>query len=278
MQKGLLSGQEAEDPDRADRLTQHGGERCALHTHPQHEDENRIQDDVDDGADDGRQHTDFCEALGGDEGVHAEHGHHEDGAEDVDTGVSQCIWQRDRTGTEEAKQGRRERIKHDGQHEGEAHQDGEAVADDFLCRFMVLRTHRNRGARCTTGTRQHGEGVDQHEDRREEADAGQCMGTDVGHVTDVDTVDDVIEEVDDLGDDRRNRELGEQLRDAAAAHVLCFGLHHINLKSFLARKMLEKHSCGCKTLPRCEDILVFIIREHIPPIIAKDEKYTTMIL
>ena len=92
VQKGLLSGQEAEDPDRADRLTEHRGERCAMHTHPQYEDENRIQDDVDDGADDGRQHTDFCEALGRDEGVHAEHGHHEDGAEDVNARVSQCIW------------------------------------------------------------------------------------------------------------------------------------------------------------------------------------------
>ena len=148
---------------------------------------------------------------------------------------------------------------------------------------MVLRTHRNRGARCTTGTRQHGEGVDQHEDRCEEADAGQCMGTDVCHVTDVDTVDDVIEEVDDLGDDRRNRELGKQLRDAAAAHVLCFGLHHINLKSFLARKMLGKRSCGYAALPRCKDISIFIIsifiiREHISPIIAKDEKYTTLFL
>ena len=107
---------------------------------------------------------------------------------------------------------------------------------------MVLRTHRNRGTRCTTGTRQHGEGVDEHEDRREEADAGQCIRTDLRHMADVDTVDDVIEEVDDLGDDGRDRELGEQLRDAAAAHILCFCLHHINLKSFLTRKILGKRS------------------------------------
>ena len=75
------------------------------------------------------------------------------------------------------------------------------------------------------------------------------MGTDLGHMTDVDTVDDVIEEVDDLGNDGRNRELGEQLRDAATAHVLCFGLHHINLKSFLRRKMPEKRSCSYAALP-----------------------------
>ena len=249
VQKGLLSGQEAEDPDGTDRLTEHRGERRALHAHPQDEDENRIQDDVDDGTDDGCQHADFCEALGGDEGVHAEHDHHKDGAEDVDTGVGQCIGQGDRAGTEEAKQGRRECIKHDGQYEGEAHQDGEAVADDLLCRRMVLRTHGNRGAWCTAGTRQHGEGVDEHEDRREEADAGQCVRTDIRHMADVDTVDDVIEKVDDLGDDGRNRELGEQLRDAAAAHVLCFGLHHINLKSFLTRKMLGKRSHSWQAFP-----------------------------
>lgn len=143
---------------------------------------------------------------------------------------------------------------------------------------MVLRTHRNRGARCTAGTRQHGEGVDQHEDRREESDAGQGVRADLRHMADVDTIDDVIEEVDDLGDDGRDRELGEELRDAAAAHVLCFGLHHINLKSFLASKMLGKRSRGYQTLPRCKDIYIFIIRERISPIIAKDGKYTTLFL
>lgn len=121
VQKGLLSGQEAENPDRADRLTQYRGECRALHAHSQYEDENRIQDDVDDRADDGRQHADFCEALGRDKWVHAEHDHHEDGAEDVNAGVGQRIWQRDVACTEKAKQGRRERIKHDGQHKGKSH-------------------------------------------------------------------------------------------------------------------------------------------------------------
>ena len=271
VQKGLLSGQETKDPERTDRLAEDRSECGTLHAHPQYEDENWIQDDVDDGTDHGGQHTDFCEARGRDEGVHAEDDHHEDGAEDVDACVGQCIRQGDRTGTEEAQQGRREHIKDEGQHERKAHQDGEAVADDLFRGLVVLRTHRNCGARCTTGTRQHGEGVDQHKDRCEETDAGQCVCTDLCHVTDVDPVDDIIKKIDDLGDDGRDRELGEQLRDAAAAHVLCFGLHHINLKSFLTRKMLEKCFRDVK-------LSSFIIREHISPIIAKDEKYTTMIL
>ncbi len=104
-QDGLFAGEEVQDPHRAHGLTEHGGDGCALHAQTEREDQDGVQNDVDDCTDDGGEHTGLGKALGGDEGVHAQHQQHKHRAQNVDAAVTQRIGQGGVTGTEEPQQG-----------------------------------------------------------------------------------------------------------------------------------------------------------------------------
>ena len=61
-------------------LAEHGGNGRAPHAHPEPKDQDGVKEDVDDCADDGGEHTGLGKALRGDEGIHAQHQQHKDGA------------------------------------------------------------------------------------------------------------------------------------------------------------------------------------------------------
>ena len=221
---GLGAGEEADDPDGTHSLAEHGGDGCTPHPQTKEEDEDGVEHDVDDRTDDGGQHTDLGKALCGDEGVHAQHDEDADRAEDVDAAVRQRIGQGGVAGTEHPQQGRCGGVEHDGQQHREDQQHGEAVADDLFRLVFVALAHGDGGAGRTTGTDEHRKGVQQHQDGGEQAHAGQRGCADAGDVADVDTVHDVIQQVDDLGHHGRDHQLEQQLFDAAGAHISLFFL------------------------------------------------------
>ena len=219
-QDGLLSRKEPEDPDGADSLAQHGGGCGTGNAHVQHENENGIQNNVDDSADDGGQHTDLGKALGSDKGVHAHDGQHKYAAQNVDPGIFHGVGQGHIRGAEPPQQGGGGKIEYRGQQYGQQHQHSEAVAQNFFCPVLVALSHGNGCPGSAAGTCQHGGGGDQHEDGGEEAHAGEGGAADFGNVADVDPVNDVVEQVDDLSHQCGNRHLHHQFFDAAGSHVL----------------------------------------------------------
>ena len=232
MQNGLLAGEKAQDPCRTHGLAEHRGDGRAPHAQPKPEDQDGIQDDVDDRTDDSREHTGLGKALGRDEGVHAQHQQYEYRTQNVDAAVAQRIRQGHITGAEQPQQGGCPGIKPDGQHHGKQHQHGEAVGDDLLRLLFVALPQRNGGAGRAACTDQHGKGIQQHQDGREQSHAGQCCCADAGDMPDVNAVYDVVQQVDHLRHHCWDHQLQHQLSDAAGPHVLSC-LRHGKKNSFL---------------------------------------------
>ena len=163
-QDRLFAGEEPQDPRRTHGLTEHRSNGCAPHAQPEPEDEDGVQNDVDHGTDHGGEHAGLGKALGGDEGIHAQHQQHEHRAENVDAAVAQRIRQGGVAGTEQPQQRGRTRIKADGQHHCKEHQHRKAVGDDLFGLLPVPLPQCNGGARCAARAHQHGERVQQLED------------------------------------------------------------------------------------------------------------------
>ena len=177
LRDGLGAGEEADDPDGTHCLAQHGGNGSTLYAHAQPEDEDGVQHDVDDRADNGGQHTDLGKALRGDEGVHAKHDQHADGAQNVDAAVSQSVGQGGVTGTKQPQQGGCGCVKDDGQDDREEQQHSKAVADDLSACFLSPWPMA-MAVRSAAGADEHGKGVQEHQDGGKQAHAGQSRRAD----------------------------------------------------------------------------------------------------
>ena len=81
---GLFPGQKAKDPDSRDKLRQNGGKSRAMDSHIQAEDKDRVQDQIQDGADGDGQHTGHAKALGIDEVIHSQADHDKDRTQKID--------------------------------------------------------------------------------------------------------------------------------------------------------------------------------------------------
>ncbi len=111
-QGGLLTGEEVKDPDGANGLTEHSGQSCSLYTHMKDKDEDGVQNNIDNGADEGGHHADLGKALGGDKGVHAQNQQHKDRTQNINAAVGKGIGQGSVTGTEKPQHVRREYVKY----------------------------------------------------------------------------------------------------------------------------------------------------------------------
>ena len=72
---------------------------------------------------------------------------------------------------------------------------------------MVFLSHCNCSTRCTTGTDQHGKCIKKHQNRCKKSDTGQGSRADPRDMSDINSVYDIIEQVDDLCDNGRDRQL-----------------------------------------------------------------------
>ncbi len=200
-----------QDPHRAHSLTEHGGNGSAPHAQTQTKDQDGVENNVDDRTDDGGEHAGLGKALGGDEGIHAQHQQHEHRAENVDAAVAQRIRQGGVTGTKEPQQGGCSGVEHHGQHHREEQQHGKAVGDDLLRLLLVALSQRNGGAGCAARAHQHGERVQQHKDGGEQSHAGQRCRADTGNMSDVNAVYDAIQQVHHLRHHGGDHQLQHQL-------------------------------------------------------------------
>ena len=87
----LLSGQKAEDPHSSYGLAENSGKCCTLYAHTKNKNKNRIQDDIDNSTDDRSHHTDPGEALGGNEGIHAQYDQDKKASQNIDSGIVRCV-------------------------------------------------------------------------------------------------------------------------------------------------------------------------------------------
>ena len=72
---------------------------------------------------------------------------------------------------------------------------------------MVFLSHRDCSARCTTGTDQHGKCIEKHQNRCKKPDTGQGSRPDSRNMPDINTVYNIIKQVNDLCDNSRDCQL-----------------------------------------------------------------------
>ena len=233
LEDGLGAGEELQYPAGTHGLTEHRRHCRAPDAPAKTKNQDGVEDDVDDCADDRREHTDLRKALGRDKGVHAHDQQHEHRAEDVDAAIGHRIGESGVAGTEEPQQGGRTGIEARRQHHREKQQHGKAVADDFFGLVFIALSQRDGRAGRTARADEHGEGVQEHKDRRKQTHARQRRRTDALDVADVNAVYDVIEQIDHLRHHGGYHQLQKQGLDRPAAHILSILCHRFSFEHIL---------------------------------------------
>ena len=180
---------------------------------------NGIQDDIDDRADDGGEHAHFGKALGSQKRIHAHDNQYTDTAEYVDPPVSYRVGKCCIGCTEEPQQRGCSDVECHSQDSCQDQQEGKTIAHDVFSLFLFSAAHVDSCPRRTAGAGQQSEGCEQHQNRGEKPDAGESQPADFRDMPDVNSIDYIVEQIDDLSDDGRDSHLHHQLFDAAGAHI-----------------------------------------------------------
>ena len=223
-QNGFFAGKKAQDPNSANGLTEHRGNGCTAHTKAEHKYENGVQHNVDHRADHGGEHTDLGKALRGDEGIHAQNHQHEHRAQDINAAIVQRIRQRDVAGAEPAQKGGRCGIEKHREHHGKDQQHTKAGIHNLFGSFLFPLPQRNGRAGRTACADDHGKRIEQHENGCKQAHARKRRRTDARNVADIDSIYNVVKQIDHLRHHGRDHKLQQQFRHAACAHLLFFGI------------------------------------------------------
>ena len=133
----LPSGEETQNPQGGYQLGQDGGQRCPAHAHIQHKDENGVQNDIQDGSDQHRQHTLTGEALGVDEIIHSQADHHKGASQQIDGQILVCIREGLIAGAEKIQQRFFDEGYHHRQYQSGDHQHGKSGSHDASRLFLI---------------------------------------------------------------------------------------------------------------------------------------------
>ena len=232
-QARLFTHQEADDPHAGNALRNHRRQRRATNAHVQAENENRVEHDVAHRADEHGHHARRREALRGDERIHAERQLHKQRAEGVDVQIIVRVFNRVFARAEGQQKFVTEQQQHRRQRQRNRDLQRKAAAQQLFGRVVIAAPHRDGSPRRAAGGDQRRERRHDHNDRHAHAHASQREAADARDVTDVDAIHDVVEHIDQLGDDRRNGQPHQQPADRLRAQKrLISGLH---IKQILSR-------------------------------------------
>ena len=96
------------------------------------------------------------------------------------------------------QQGTHGQVSHGRCKDGEKQEQYQSVPQYLAGPLPVALPQRDGSQRCTSRPHDRGESGNQDDDRTGHSDTGQRVGTDTGNMADVNTVHDVIKQVDDL--------------------------------------------------------------------------------
>ena len=221
---GAPPRQERDDPDAGATLGDDGGQRRAAHAQAQHEDEQRIERDIERRADDHGDHRLARVALRGDERIEAEDELDKRRAQQIDGEIVRCVGQRVSARAERRQQRRHRQLEDREQHHGGAQQHERRDAENALRALAVVFAQLDGGKRRAARAEERGKGGDQRDDREGQPDAGERERADALDAADVDAVDHIVEHVDRLRDHGGQRQTEHQRADRIASEVRLPGL------------------------------------------------------
>ena len=194
-----------------------GSNRRAFDSHGKAVNENGIEDDIRDGADQYGKHTDERKALRGDKGVQAERQLHKNGTQCIYAHIFDGIIYRILCRSERPKQLFRKYDKNHGKNRPYGGCDDRTVAEYSFRLLFIPLSHHNRSASGSANRRQIGKGGNNHDERKAHPHRRQGIGPRIGHMSDIYSIHDIIQGIDELCRNRGNRKFEKQFSDGLCA-------------------------------------------------------------
>ena len=143
------------------------------------EDENRVKTNVDNSANENGAHGSACVSLTADKSIQSDSQLDKYGSDKINGNirgsVSDCV----AACTKEVqKRCLKEKEKRHQTH-GEKEQQGSGASKNFFCAVPVFLSECDGGKRSTASTCESGKGGDDCDNRKRDADTGQCQGTNI---------------------------------------------------------------------------------------------------
>ena len=184
------------------------------------EDEHRIQDDIDDGSDEGGHHSQHGMPLGGDEIIHSHGKQGEKGAAGIDGKINVRVGKGRFARAEPAEQQILRQKKQHRQHGGQDQKQAEAVSEDALRVLFISLPQPHGKQNGAADPHQRRERGKQGDDGRADAGPGQGDRADLRNVPHIDAVHDAVEHVYELREHERHRYPQHQGRDAVLSEII----------------------------------------------------------
>ena len=149
------------------------------------EDENRVKTNVDNSANENGAHGRACVSLTADKSIQSDSQLDKYGSDKINGNirgsVSDCV----AACTKEVqKRCLKEKEKRHQTH-GEKEQQGSGASKNFFCAVPVFLSECDGGKRSTASTCESGKGGDDCDNRKRDADTGQCQGTNIRNPADI---------------------------------------------------------------------------------------------
>ena len=188
-------------------------------------DKQRIQNNVHHCSDQNREHTCFGKTLCGDKHIHAKGKLDENSADSVNVHIIYSVFNRIFTGTEGKKKSTVTKQQDDCQDYRNQNLQEKAVTQNMFCSIKIIFSHCNRSMRCTTASNQCGKSGNDHNQWHTYTDSGKGKCPITRNVSNVNTVNNVVQHIDELCGDRRKRQPEHQLSDGFSTQKIFVFVH-----------------------------------------------------
>ena len=158
----------------------------------------RIQNNIADCADDYGHHTGFSISLCRNKGIHTKSQLYKNRTHSIDVHICRSIGNRVFTGTKSHQKAFIENKQYHCEDHRKDHLQGKTPSQDLLRRIQILLSHKDRCPRCAAGAYQRRKGRHDHDDRHTHTHSRQRQTAVPGHMSDINTIHDIVEHVDHL--------------------------------------------------------------------------------
>ena len=224
---GLLPREEAEDPHRGAELGDHRSQSRSGDAHVEEEDEDGVQNGVQHRPQEHRHHPRAAEALGIDEGVHAERQHHRNGPDEIDQKILPPINHSGVAAPYQIENGVQKEVEHRHQRRPQHQEVDKGVAHDPLGLLVVPMAPGDGEERSAPHAGEVGKGGNDIHHRHHQADSGEGVPAHVGDVADEHTVHHIVQHHRQLSHRHGHRQ-GQNTPGNGALREVVLTLFHAN--------------------------------------------------
>ena len=206
-------------------MRDHRGQGCAPHAHIQQKNKNRIQNNISHSTQPRRQHADATKTLSVNKAVHAQTDHDKQRTAQVDGRIISGIHICNITGTEQIQQRLQASQTRRHQHGTRQQQHSKGRSHDPSSFFFVSCTSRDGEKRRAAHAKQVGKGIEDHNNGKTDAQAGQRQVAGARDLADIHAVHNIVEQVDQLRHGHGQSQLDDTTTDLSFRKVSGPGAH-----------------------------------------------------